>query len=356
MTARVSIFGLFLVLSLALGCRERRGTVSLESPQSSANQHPPQQNDALSRILRSTAISPHQLEEYTNQRVEYETEVVDFKPIWRRLQIPRDQGGDFDGFDPSSTRWRAEVIDVSNSQLRLVKTIVKISTYGGADRRYLVFARDKAESGEDQWRFFGNIDITGNYEASEETQYHRVVSDSKHVWLVLRTAPRIGTGISASDERWYLIDKEPLREVLKYPLEGGRVTGELSDLQYEASIPESMFVGGRLTQAVRYKVSFGVAPKPTFHWLFAKRVQVNFVWDENGNKFVVGGSTSNASAEEVITTFGSADGEKFIAFNLREFVRAARGARAEQQTWLKSVVDKIPDGSQKAALVQALRR
>ncbi|SRR6266404_3738566 len=355
MTARVLIFVLLLLVATALGCREKTARVSAESSQSNANQHSPGQ--ALSRILGSTTISPRQLEAYTNQHDQYEPEFVDFKVIWRRLQIPRDQDGTFDGFDPSSTRWKAELIDASNPRLELVKSIVKISAYGGADRTYLVFDRAEASPGEEQWRFSGNIDLTDNYEASEQTKYDRVVSDSKHLWLVLRTNPRIGTGISASDERWYLIDgREPPREVLKYPLEGGRVTGELSDLEYEASIPESKFVGGRLTQAVRYRVSFGVASKPKFHWLFAKRAQVNFAWDENRNKFVVDGSTSSVSTEELNTTFGSADEERFIEYNLREFVRLAKGASAEQQAWLKSVIDKIPHGPQKAELIQALRQ
>jgi hypothetical protein len=352
MTARVSILVLLLSLSLSPGCRERAGGGWAEGPHSDASQYPPKQNAELSRILSSPSISPRQLEEYTNQRDENENEFVDFKPIWRRLQIPRDQEGRFDGFDPASSRWRAELIDTSEPDMRALKAIVKISADGGADRRYLVFAKD--EAGE-RWRFSGNIDFTDNYEASEATRYHRVVSDSKHVWLALRTAPRIGTGISASDERWSLIDKEPPREVLKYPLEGGRVTGALSDVQYKASIMEPTFLAGRLTQTVRYKVSFGVAAKPKFHWLFAKTAQVNFVWDENGDKFVLDGPTSNVSAEEVDTIFG-ADEEKFIEYNLRELILLARGASAEQRKWLKRVIDKIHDGSQRAALGQALRQ
>lgn len=132
--------------------------------------------------------------------------------------------------------------------------------------------------------------------------------------------------------------------------------GELSDLEYEASVPESQFIANRLTQTVRYKVSFGVANNPKFHWLFAKRAQVNFVWDENDGKFAVDQPTSNVSAEEVMSTFAEADEARFIRYNLSAFVRLARGASTEQRQWLKSAIDRVPDGSQKAALIQALRR
>lgn len=190
---RISIFVLLVVFSPALCCRERKDTVSPTSSQPNAHQHPPELNDALSRILGSPTISPQQLEAFTNQRDGYETDFVDFKPIWKRLDISSGQDGLFDGFDKSSTRWAAELIDVS-SQLKPVKIVVKLSANGGADRRYLVFVKDEAESNVERWSFSGQIDITDNYEASAATRYHRVVSDSNHVWLVLRNAPRIGTG------------------------------------------------------------------------------------------------------------------------------------------------------------------
>jgi len=329
--------------------------VSEQGSQTNANKPTLEQADALSSILASTTISPKQIEEYINGHDEYETEFVDFRPIWRRLQIPKDQDGAFEGFDPSSTRWRAEVIDVGNAQPNLVKAIVKISVYDGADRRYLVFDRVDASSSEEQWRFCGNIDITGNFEASEETEYRRVVSDSKHVWFVLRSQPRIGTGISRRDEMWYMLEGKPPREVLKYPVEGGRVMGNLSDLEYKANTPEPNFAGGRLSQAVRYKVSFGASNRPRFHWLFSKWVRANFLWDDDQNKFVWDRSTSNVSEEELDTTFDSWDEERFVGYNIRWFVRFARTANAEQRSWFESLIDKMPEGTQKAALTQALK-
>lgn len=353
MTPRILIF-ILLLSSCALGCRVRNGRVSAEGSQSNVNHGSPGQSEALSRILSSATISPYQLEEYTNQHDEYETKFVDFKPIWRRLQIPRDEDGDFDGFDPSVTRWRAEIIDAGKSDESLVKIIFKLSAYGGADRRYLVFDKAQGSSGEEQWSFSGNIDIIGNYEASEETEYHRVVMNSKHVWLVLRSDPRIGTGISGSDETWYIIHEGPPREVLKYPLEGGRVMGQLSDLEYKARISPTDVADGNLAQYVRYTVSFGAASSPKFRWLFSKRVRACFVWNEIQCKFILDESKSDVSEEELDTTFGSWNEQRFVKYNLRLFPGLAQAANSEQRSWLRSLIDTMPEGTEKSALIKSL--
>ena len=354
MKARLPIFLLLALVSLGFSCRDRQGTVYSENPQSNTSRHSSERTDALSGILASASISQYEIERFTNEPGE--EEFVDFKPIWDRLQIPRDQNGDFDGFNPSSTRWRTEIIDVIQPQLELNKTILKISAFGGADRRYLVFDRAVATSGEGQWRFSGNVDITDNYEASEESEYHRVVSNSKHVWLVLRTTPRIGTGISLRAEIWYKIDPDRPMQVLEYPLEGGRVMGNISDLEFKASVGDTKLIGNKVTQHVRYTVSFGAQDKPKFRWLFSKHPQVYFEWDEDANKFIVDNSRSDIPEEELDSTFGSAEEERFIKYNFRELLVLARGASAEQQKWFKRLIDKIPNGAQRTALIQAVNQ
>jgi hypothetical protein len=356
MKARLLIFLLLPVLSLFVGCREGRRTAYSKNSVPNAKLPSPRQVEALSRILASASISPYELEKFINGRAEDETSFVDFKPLWDSLHLSRDQDGDFDGFDPTFTRWRAETIDVAQPQLKLNKTILKISAYGGAVRRYLAFDRGEASSGEGHWHFSGYIDITDNYEASEETTYHRVVSDAKHVWLVLRTFPRIGTGIWAKEEIWYTLDNESPREVLKYPIEGARVMGEISDLEYKASIGESGLIDGRLTQPVRYTVSFGPEYTPKFHWLFSKRAQVHFLWNEGAGRFAVDSSQSDLSEEELDTSFGSANAQRFITYNISQLVRLARRATTEQQKWFERVIAETPEGTQKTALLQALNR
>lgn len=340
------IFWLSLIHTLS-GCNTRQIIAHTDGSQPESERSS-QDNHTLypSRILDSPTVSPYDIEEFINSQRRDEDHFIDFRPIWERLQISKEQDEAFDGFAPSSTHWRAEVISFTSSSVDSNRTILYIELFGGAYRRYLFFDQDG------EWKCISHIDVLDCYEGSENS--HRIVSNGKQVFLVLRAHPRIGTGVWAIKETWYRIDGDHTQEVLRYHVAGGRVGGYICDLEYKARIADPVMINDNLVQQVRYTVSFGAAYRP-FRWLFSKKGKVYFVWDELADRFIVDAWRSDFSEEELENNFGGSNENEFIRYNFQRLVKLARRANPEQREWFNRVVSKLPEGTEKTSLQQALQ-
>lgn len=350
------LFTLLLVILPVSACSDRQSLIYGQVSQPNNTPSTSKEAGDYPNALESDTISPYQLEEYINRQDENEVEVVDFKPVWERLQVPRDQEGIFDGFIPSYSRWRAEIIETPSSTKHAATVILKIAAEGGANRRYLIFKRSSATPSA-QWRFSGYIDILDNkYEASAHNKYHKIFSNVAGDWLILRELGASGTGVLGINELWYKIDEERPQEVLNYPVEYHRVMGNISDLECKASVDEPELEDGAFVQQVRYFVSFAPDYKPKFQWLFSKKAKVRFVWSDAAKKFLFDDVVSEISQEEFKDKFGGWDDQKFIEYNLDRFVKIARTGNEEQKEWLKRVLGEIKDPRQQGTLQQALQQ
>jgi hypothetical protein len=269
--------------------------------------------------------------------------------------VPRDQDGIFDGFIPSYSRWRAEVIETPSSTEQAATVVLKIAVHGGANRRYLIFKRG-SPTPSGQWRFSGYIDILDNkYEGSAHNKYHKILSNEAGDWLILRELGASGTGILGINELWYKIDEEVPQEVLNYPVEYHRVMGTISDLECKARVDEPELGDGTFVQQVQYFVSFAPDYKPKFQWLLSKKATVRFVWSDAAKKFLFD-DVSEISQEELKDKFGGWDDQKFIEYNFDRFVKIARTGNEEQKEWLKRVLGAIKDPRQRGIFQQALQQ
>lgn len=310
----------------------------------------------VSDLLRSKSISPYELARYINEQDTSKERKVDFKSVWNKLKIERDEDGVFDIYTPSFSRWRAEVIEVPSSDEHPDCVVLKIAADGGANRRYLVFKRIASAGSVRGWQFTGHVDhIDHKYEWSEHNRFYRVISNEAGDWLILRALGATGTGVFEIDEYWYKVDAETPRKVLQYPVEFRYSAGFISDLDFEAAMGSPKFVSGPLTQQILYAVSFGLVYEPESHFLFSRKARVTFVWNDEAGKFVFDESQSDVSANEFDDYFGVEDDEKFIRYNFKWLLKVAGDGGDEGRAWFKRVLDKTEDDSLKAMLQRALQ-
>ena len=347
---------LMLVLLALCGCSDRSTASSNENSNGAVRQETEKEPHAISRILESPSISPYEIQQFVNEQTG--RQLVEFGPLWSKLRIPRDEEGIFDGFIASYSPWRAEVIDVSKSDdggLREKNdlSILKIAAQGGSSRRYLIFRLVK-DLPNSVWQFLGNIDILGNYEGNKDIDYQKIVRHEHNTFLIVRTVPRIGTGLSDTSEMWFKIDEDHPKKMLEYPINGASVVGNVSDVEYVATtILEPKARSGFLTQEVRYTVLFGATVKPAFKWLFSKSVRVVFVWDQAAQAFTLA-PMSDISMAELNSRFGSERPSEFIRYNFDRLLKLVSGVTPEQRKWFDRVVNEMPDSREKSALVRAL--
>lgn len=356
---RSFIYASFLLLLMALFASCHRATTTdPERGRQAVEQQPQDPAVALASMLELPSISPGDIRQYIRSN-SVGSRLVELRPLWSRLGIASDDERVFDGFIPSYAPWQARVIDLPQSQ-GLVQTrekaslisILRIGPEGRENRRYLVFRLIGASASDRQWQFSGKIDIIDSY-FTAETEYERIFTHDGTVFLIVRDRPRIGTGISAADEIWFKVDQDSPREVLRYPTEGGRVLGNISDVEYSAIVTEPRIARGSLIQEVSYSILFGVGPKPKFDWLFSKRVRAMFVWDRVAGAFNLA-PESDVSNEELDSQFGSVEPTKFINYNFARLLKLGVGATPDQREWFARVIGEIRDPSKKAELAQAL--
>jgi hypothetical protein len=356
----VRFIPILLLLTGTSGCTARPTIPTNETWPAAAPQEPEKQTSSLSRLLESPSISPYEIQQFVNDQTG--EQMVDFGPLWSKLQIARDSDDAFDGFIPSYSRWRAEIIEVAEQPAaadgseRVRYSILRLIAEGGGSRRYLVFRLGGRIPKDREWHFSGEIDILRNYPSHEIIEFQKTVIHNGNVFLILRDKPRIGTGISHTSEVWFKIDDDRPREVLKYPVKGARVSGNGSDLEYEAkTITESTITDGLLTQEMNYTVRFGVATKPEFYWLFSKTARAVFVWDQDTRAFKLAPG-SDVSLDELNGQFGSKSASEFVLYNLDRLLKLAPAATPEQRAWFGRLVKELPDSQSKAALELALGR
>ncbi len=203
----ICLFVLFAPLTVLLwvGCSSGpHGIVQSNAAESKPTERSQNSNSPRTVPSKAVPISPYDIQKYINQHDDNETELVDFRPIWKMMQVKPDEEGVFDGFVPSYSRWHAELFSAGTRVKKDRPLVLKISANGGADRRYLIFSLNRSyRSTNVRWQFSGCIDVLDNkYEGSPHQAYHRVVSSGKHTWLILRALAGSGTGIYQINEAW----------------------------------------------------------------------------------------------------------------------------------------------------------
>jgi hypothetical protein len=355
----------FLVAFSQFACGGSHFVVkSNDSPQEIAKPAVQVHSDRLQKLLDSPTISPYAIENYIKESAESDEEFVDFKPIWESLHIPKnideaflENGKEiFEGFKPSYSRWLVDLIDAQNADKQINRKIVRIRVYGGAIRRFLIFTPESPSFSDKHWKFSGYFDISYHKELPDIQKFYDVYGNDTGLWLILRDGDGYGTGVSQTYEMWYRIDTENPKEVAHYAIEGGRVNDCICDVEYESNAKTLIDKDGILIREITYKVSFGTAYKPNFHWLGTKTSMISFRWDDNAGKFIYDARNSTISEEELKREFGGWNSEDFIKYNFDDLINFAKTANSEQKVWLEEVLENLKDEDQKVKLRNALDR
>ena len=297
------------------------------------NQPPPATDERAASMLRS----PYMIEWFMDMN-----ENVDLNRIWALFKI--DVTADMSYRCKGDCEAETFDVDVGAEKDRIVA--LRISYKDGKAHQYLFFKSAKATK---SWQFIGNINAHGPPE-------YRVEKGDDRTWFLIKEL----RGREVYSEVWYEIKEKEVREVLSYPIQGQSLFCRNNLMRtYATLLFRHDFENGVYTVPIQFIVTYNIADcnKAEGARLFAKGQKAYYVWDDRAQRFLMDGSRSEVTEEELSGVYNVERliGEKLIEHNFAELSRIARSGDAEQKMWLRNFLAAVKDSPQKLALRQALK-
>lgn len=266
---------------------------------------------------------------------------LDISELWRRLEIKSDVFNSCTGYCDAETH-SVELDGKPDEEVLLV--------ISDRDRyRYLVFKQsDNSPSSSRSWRLIFYVDSL--YQHYQPPQ-HRIVTDTKASWLVIRQLTDRGTGISRYEEAWYNTHQRQGELVLTYAV-GGRDCNLTLDpcRRFASRVLSQARVNDIYTVEVEFTVDYTSAQ-------FSKTQRAFYVLDSGTGKFFLDGGKSNISKREIEDVYNcsSLSNEEFLSYNQDELLKVAKTGSVEAKEWLKEFLIHSKNTPQKEAISRALK-
>ncbi len=230
--------------------------------------------------------------------------------------------------------------------------------------RFIIYAQHRNEDESIEWRYVDLLDLEYQKYAPAEyrTQYEQ--NGSKE-WLIISPRTVSGTGVSAHSDSWYEITAKGFNEVLTYPKEGYEDQNWTGTCMRKVSseITRSAKIEGSGEVEVKMTIAFTCFAPQNYDvgdFEFSKEQPLFFSRINSKENFTLDEAKSKISKEELAAVFDigseSLTPEIFLKYNLPELEKVAAQSNEGARNWLRSLLDKCGESSEKRQLQQLLSK
>jgi len=288
----------------------------------------------------SAATSPEQLVSAFKNG-----DVADVAALQRALALPAT------AFKRATAPFRLERIDEGET------TLLTVSDAGRNYWQLLLFR--KTDAG---WRFVGPLDYANSQEGRQPA--YRFVGDGRpqgKSWFVVASAVGSGAGYSRSEEVWYDLGGERIREALRYPVEESRTAIDVPNVantppfvtRIVGKMEPAAVSGGPFAVDVRFDVAYtnGLTKEvPEAAELFRLKSTLRYAYNEAAGVFRLDADRSDRRDWNFAVW-----PDELLRQQPEQLLAIATGDDDAKKRWLKLLLDRLIQSPQKTALLDKLQ-
>jgi hypothetical protein len=323
-------------------------TSPVNGPQSASLTSQPQEEQSSKTLPKSN--SPYDIQFFIMENPQ-----ANLKPLWQSLGIESRYVGER---NPDRTgEFMSQCIGCNVQEFKYdldnepgKEILLRIEDYMAQSWRYLLFKETTSSEIEGRWKFIGHIDYDfGKY---REPQHMVVVSGGK-TWLLVEGQEGGGIGFNLYTNRFFRVEAERLKEVLRFPSEGfqGPCCGTPVQ-EFTSRIMNCEENQGVMRIEIEYRTKYY-----SFHnW--QRRQKAIYITDSARGKLMLNRAESEISQEEIEALYGNnfSRFEDILKYNFTELLKMASGKDKDAHEWLRKFLHDCDESRQMQALLRRLDR
>lgn len=230
--------------------------------------------------------------------------------------------------------------------------------------RFVLYVQHLREDESVEWRHVDLLDLEYQKYAPAEyrTQYEE---NGGKKWLIISPRTASGTGVSAHSDSWYRITAKGFNEVLTYPKEGHEDQNwtETCERNVSSEITRNAKTESGDEIEVKMTIVFNCFAPQNYDvgdFEFSKEQPLFFSRINSKGNFALDEAKSKITKEVLDAVFDigseSLTPDIFLKYNLPELEKAVTQSNEGARNWLRSLLDKCGESSEKRQLQQLLSK